>query len=212
LSLRFEEDELIREKLKIEEKNPDDRTKREINRLEEISNLLKKKIISITMSQAIISKIDKLKNQIGRSRAQLIEDAVRWYLDFTVHKWTPRSIFLDSIRMVLESESLLSLFFSKMTPVDQYELGKTAGKKAPIEDIIKIFHGKDVKNPSSRELVFQLMQDKGWGSFRQQNDLLIIENPFYPPPFLKGYIETLLGIDLELVETNVKDNVIFKLI
>jgi hypothetical protein len=211
LSLRFEEDELLHEKLQIEKKSPDAHTKSEIKRLADITNLLKKKIISITMSQSIINKIDELKNQIGKSRAQLIEDSVRWYLDFTVHKWNPRGIFLDSIRVALESESLLSLFFSKMTPIEQYEFGKTAGKKAPIEDIIRIYYGKDVKDPSSRELVLHLLQDKGWGALRQQNDLLIIENPFYTPSFLQGYFEALLGVNLELVETNVKDNVVFKL-
>ena len=212
MSLRFEEESLLREKTQIEMKYPNNRTKREIKRLDEITYLLKKKIISITMSQSIINRIDELKNQIGRSRAQLIEDSVRWYLDFTVHKWNPRGLFLDSIRMALESEALLSLFFSKLTPFEQYEFGKTAGNKAPVEDIVKIYHGKDVKAPSSRELVWRLLEDKGWGAIRQQDNLLLIENPIYSSSFLQGYLESLLGVNLELVETHVKDNIVFKIV
>lgn len=211
MSLRYEEDVLIREKMEIEKKHPSNRTKGDTKRLEEITSLLKKKIISITMSQSIIDKIDEMKNQVGRSRAQLIEDSVRWYLDYTVHKWNSRGIFLNSIRVALESEALLSLFLSSLTPTEQYEFGKTAGNKAPIEDIVKIFYGKDVKDPSSRELILHLLEDKGWGALRQQNGLLIIENPFYTPSFLQGYFEALLGIELENIETNVKDNVVFKL-
>ena len=209
MSLRFEEEELLREKAKIEMKDPGNRTKRDIKRLDEITFLLKKKIISITMSQSIINRIDEMKNQIGRSRAQLIEDSVRWYLDFTVHKWNPRGLYLDSIRVALESEALLSLFFSKLTPIEQYEFGKTAGNKAPIEDVVKIFYGKDVKAPSSRELIWRLLEDKGWGSIRQQDNLLLIENPIYSPSFLQGYFESLLGVKLKVVETHVKDNVVF---
>lgn len=211
LSIRFEEDELLKEKMQIEKKDPSIRTKGESKRLEEITRLLKKKIISITMSQSIIDKIDEMKNQVGRSRAQLIEDSVRWYLDYTVHSWGSRGIFLYSIRTALESEALLSLFFSSLTPSEQYEFGTTAGNKAPIEDVVKIFHGKDAKAPSSRELILHLLEDKGWGAIRQQNDLLIIENPFYTPSFLHGYFGALLGVELEIIETNVKDNVVFRM-
>ena len=55
----------------------------------------KKKIISVTMSESLVKRIDSLVVEgVGRSRAQLIEDAVRWFLDFTVHKWTAISFFL----------------------------------------------------------------------------------------------------------------------
>jgi hypothetical protein len=197
--------------MEIEKKLPESRTKSDNKRLKEITELLKKKIISVTMSQSIINKVDELKNQVGRSRAQLIEDSVRWYLDYTAHKWNPRGLFFNSIRVALESESLLSFFFSMLTPTKQYEFGMTAGNKAPIEDIIKIYYGKEAKDPSCRKLILRLLEDKGWGELLLQDNLLIIGNPFYTPSFFQGYFEALFDVKLEIVETNVKDNVVFKL-
>lgn len=168
----------------------------------------KKKIISVTMSNSIVKLMDKLvQDRVGRSRAQLIEDAVRWYLDFTVYKWAERGIYVNAVRSVLESETLSSLFFSKLTPVEQYELGETAGSQAPVADVIRLFHGKDVRDTATRELAFQLLQDSGWGEFSLHDDLIVIGGPFYPAPFIRGYLESLFKIKLELVETNVKENV-----
>ena len=171
----------------------------------------KKKIISVTMSTSLVKLMDKLvQDRVGRSRAQLIEDAVRWYLDFTVHKWAERGIYVNAVRSVLESETLSSLFFSKLTPVEQYELGETSGSQAPVADVIRLFHGKDVRDTASRDLAFQLLQDSGWGEFSSHDDLIVIGGPFYPAPFIRGYLESLFKTKLELVETNLKENVALK--
>ena len=227
MSLRFEEAELMERKdaletrvkdLKAKEKDSG-LTQREEAELEkkekeytEVSELLKKKIISVTMSNSLVNRIDELvKDRVGRSRAQLIEDSVRWYLDFTVHKWNERGIFFNSIRMVLESEALNSLFFSKLTPADQRELGLTAGNQAPISDIVSLFYGQNAQDRDSYELVFQILQDNGWGEFRLQGDLVVIGSPFYPAPFIQGYLESLLGAKIETVETKDKENVAFRI-
>ena len=112
---------------------------------------------------------------------------------------------------VLESEALSSLFFSKLTPADQYELGLTAGNQAPISDVVKLFYGQEVKDVGSQGLVFQLLQDNGWGEFRVQDDLIVIGSPFHPSPFIQGYLESLMEIKLEIVETKVKENVAFRI-
>ncbi len=173
----------------------------------------KKKIISVTMTNAIVTKIDELvSTRVGRSRAQVIEDAVRWFLDFSVHSWNERGIFVKEFRFALEPESLSSLFFSKLRPVDQYELGETAGSQAPIADIIRLFHGQEINNVTSRTMALQMLQKNGWGSMRIQGDLIMIANPFYPASFLRGYLESLLKLNLEAVETNVQENIAFKII
>jgi len=173
----------------------------------------KKKIISVTMSQSLVTRIDDLvQNRVGRSRAQLIEDSVRWFLDFTVHKWNERGIYVNSFRAVFESETLSSLFFSSLTPTDQYELGETSGKQAPIADAVRLFHGGDPKNEKSRSLVLKLLQENGWGSISLNDDLIVIGSPFYPAPFIRGYLESLLNVNLEVVETNVKENVALRII
>ena len=119
----------------------------------------KKKIISVTMSQSLVSRIDGLvKDRVGRSRAQIIEDAVRWFLEFTVHKWNERGIYVNEFRVAFEPESLTSLFFSKLTPIDQYELGQTAGRQSPIADTIRLFHGTNVREPAGQHLALEILQ------------------------------------------------------
>jgi hypothetical protein len=173
----------------------------------------KKKIISVTMSQSLVNRIDTLvQERVGRSRAQLIEDSVRWFLDFTVHKWTERGIYVNASRAVFESETQSSLFFSGLTPSDQYELGETAGKQAPIADAVRLFHGEDPKKAVARSLVLKLLQENGWGSIDMKDDLIIIGSPFYPPPFIRGYLESLLGVKLEVVETDIKENVALRIL
>lgn len=173
----------------------------------------KKKIISVTMSTNIVDKIDELvKERIGRSRAQLIEDAVRWFLDFTVHKWNERGIYVNTSRSILESESVSSLFFSQLTPNDQYELGKTAGSQSPVSDVVRLFHGVNPIDSKNRPLILKLLQENGWGSIDyKKSGLIVIESPFYPAPFIKGYLESLLKVNLEIVEIDVKENVAFQI-
>ncbi len=217
MSLRSEESLLIKEKAEFEAKlaklqksNPKAKLPEKENiRFEEITNLLKKKIISVTMTQSLVNHIDELvKDRVGRSRAQLIEDSVRWFLDFTVFRWNERGIYVNTSRSAFESEAMSSLFFSKLTPTDQYELGKTAGSQAPVGDVVRLFHGVDPTDAESRELVLRLLQDNGWGSIsHNESGLIVIGTPFYPAPFIRGYLESLLKVTLDVVETNVKENV-----
>ncbi|MCK4566722.1 MAG: hypothetical protein KAU48_05365 [Candidatus Thorarchaeota archaeon] len=217
MSLRSEESLLIKEKerleaklVKIQKSNPKAKLPEKENiRYNEITNLLKKKIISVTMTQSLVNHIDELvKDRVGRSRAQLIEDSVRWFLDFTVFRWNERGIYVNTSRSAFESEAMSSLFFSKLTPTDQYELGKTAGSQAPVGDVVRLFHGVDPTEAESRELVLRLLQDNGWGSISHNDSgLIVIGTPFYPAPFIRGYLESLLKVTLDVVETNVKENV-----
>ena len=74
-----------------------------------------KNIISVTISEKIKIRLDELvEERVARSRAQLIEDAVRWYLDFTVNKWNERGLYVNDMRVLLHTESLSSLFFSML--------------------------------------------------------------------------------------------------
>lgn len=221
LSLRLEESRLLREKAELEakltemkENNKGTKGSQEEKRLEEIKELLKKKIISVTMSQSLVSRIDDLvQERVGRSRAQLIEDSVRWYLDFTVHTWNERGVYVNSSRVVFESEVISSLFFSKLTPNDQYELGQTAGSQSSIADVVRLFHGTEPSDEESRALVLGLLQDNGWGKISYDTGpsydkgQIVVGSPFYPAPFIRGYLESLLKVKLELVEDTSKDKV-----
>lgn len=222
MSLRSEESLLINEKARLEAKlakmqksNPKAKLPEKENiRYDEITTLLKKKIISVTMTQSLVNHIDELvKDRVGRSRAQLIEDSVRWFLDFTVFRWNERGIYVNTSRSAFESEAMSSLFFSKLTPTDQYELGKTAGSQAPVGDVVRLFHGVDPTEAESRELVLRLLQDNGWGSIsHNESGLIVIGTPFYPAPFIRGYLESLLKVSLDVVETNVKENVALQIV
>jgi hypothetical protein len=222
MSLRSEEtllvdekDELEAKEAKLKKNNPKAKlSEKDQNRLDEINALLKKKIISVTMTQSLVNHIDDLvKDRVGRSRAQLIEDSVRWFLDFTVFRWNERGIYVNTSRSVFESESMSSLFFSTLTPAGQYELGQTAGSQSPIGDVVRLHHGINPTNENSRGIVLRLLQDNGWGSISYtEQGLIVIGSPFYPAPFIRGYLESLLKVKLDVVETSVKENVALQIV
>ena len=210
MSSRVEDSQFMKRKAELETKAK--RTDAEEKELESIKELLKKKIISVTMSQSLVNRIDDLvQERVGRSRAQLIEDSVRWFLDFSVHKWNERGVYVNSSRAVFESESLSSLFFSKLTPTDQYDLGVTAGSQSPIADVVRLYHGGDPADVASHDLVLGLLQDTGWGSISLNQGLIVLGSPFYPAPFIRGYLESLLKVNLEVVETTTKENVALRI-
>ena len=189
--------------------------------LEELWEATKKKIISITMTNAIVDQVDELvgEGRAGRSRAQIIEDAVRWFLNFTVHGWTERGVYLREFRFALASESLSSLFFSQLTPKEQYELGMTAGSQAPVSDIITLYYDREIRgkkgqidNERKTQVSLELLQNHGWGSIKKQGDLIIISNPFYPGSFMRGYLESYLDLKLELVETKGQENIALRIL
>ncbi len=171
-----------------------------------------KEIISVTINQAIKKQIDDLVDEgVARSRAQLIEDAVTKYLELNVDKWTDRGIYFNDVRVLLAYETISSVFFSTLTPDQQYELGSTAGRQAPEADIILIKHRKNPKKLESRKAILNLLQETGWGEIKLDNDLIVIGSPFYPGPFIRGYLEELMNVQLEIVETNVKETVVLRI-
>ncbi len=213
--LMNEKDELEAKEAKLKKNNPKAKlSEKDQTRLDEINALLKKKIISVTMTQSLVNHIDDLvKDRVGRSRAQLIEDSVRWFLDFTVFRWNERGIYVNTSRSAFESESMSSLFFSTLTPAGQYELGQTAGSQSPIGDVVRLHHGLNPTDASSRSIVLRLLQDNGWGSISyNEHGLIVIGGPFYPAPFIRGYLESLLKVKLEVVETSVKENVALQIV
>jgi Arc/MetJ-type ribon-helix-helix transcriptional regulator len=210
-----EKSNLEEKQAKIKKNNPKGKlSDKDQIRLDEINALLKKKIISVTMTQSLVNHIDDLvKDRVGRSRAQLIEDSVRWFLDFTVFRWNERGIYVNTSRSAFETEAMSSLFFSKLTPTSQYELGETAGSQAPVGDVVRLHHGLNPTDEASREIVLRLLQDNGWGSITyNESGLIVIGSPFYPAPFIRGYLEALLKVKLEVVETNVKENVALQIV
>jgi hypothetical protein len=56
------------------------------------------------------------------------------------------------------------------------------------------------------------MQENGWGSISLNDNLIVVGSPFYPAPFIRGYLESLLNVKLEAVETNVKENVALRIL
>ena len=103
-----EKDNLEAKLAKLQKNNPKAKLPdKDRTHLDEINALLKKKIISVTMTQSLVNHIDDLvKDRVGRSRAQLIEDSVRWFLDFTVYKWNERGIYVNTSRSAFESEAM----------------------------------------------------------------------------------------------------------
>ena len=47
---------------------------------------------------------------------------------------------------------------------------------------------------------------------RKQEDLIIISNPFYPGPFMRGFLEPYLDVKLELVETKGQENIALRIL
>ncbi len=172
-----------------------------------------KEIISVTISLPIKKRIDDLVEAgVARSRAQLIEDAMNIYLELNVDKWTDRGIYVDDVRVLLMPETISSLFFSTLTPEQQYEIGITAGRQAPEADVLTIKHRMDPRSPKSREKLFEILKKSGWGEITPNEDLIVIGSPFYPASFIRGYLEALMGVKLEFMETNVKDNVVLRIL
>ncbi len=173
----------------------------------------KKKIISVTINQSLVRQIDHLVNdRIARSRAQLIEDAVRWFINFTVHKWSERGVYVKGCRVSMEPDAQSSLFFSMLTPASQYELGKTAGSQSPVKDMMTITYRLDPSSSEGRMAVIKILQELGWGSIEVKDEHILIGSPFYPVPFLQGFLESLMKITLEPLETHAKDNAAFRIV
>jgi len=42
-------------------------------------------------------------------------------------------------------------------------------------------------------------------------DLIVIGSPFYPAPFIRGYLESLLKVKMDVVETTSKENVALRI-
>jgi hypothetical protein len=55
------------------------------------------------------------------------------------------------------------------------------------------------------------LQENGWGSITLNEDLIVIGSPFYPAPFIRGYLESLLKVKMEVVETTSKENVALRI-
>ena len=142
--------------------------------------------------------IDKL-IQDGKEAGikQLISKMLDVYRSMMIYDWKfPGEYYAGISRVAFINIEFINTLLQHIPPDNHHEMGKKAGEAARIsmEATLNL-------NPTDRDKwseVFKRLRIQGLGDFYQRDKYIVIKAPFINNPEVqRGYLETLLGANLE---------------
>jgi hypothetical protein len=133
---------------------------------------------------------------------QLFSKMLDVYRSMMVYDWKyPGEYYMGISRVAFISIELINLLLLQIPADHHLTLGRKAGEAAriSIETSLNL-------NPSDKEKwsdVFKRLRVQGLGDFYQRDRYIIVKTPFMNSPEIqRGYLETLIGVNLTTRTTN----------
>jgi hypothetical protein len=122
-------------------------------------------------------------------------------------KWSEGSFYRDHMRVCCVRAETINFLIENLKFEDLRSVAKNLAEQALVSS--KIVFDWELTSPENREKVIKMFNLRsGWGKVRLVNSSIVVENPLLnKPEFLMGYLEGLLGLDLELIEAYPDRNV-----
>ncbi len=111
------------------------------------------------------------------------------------------------MRAALISERTMRAILNRLSPSEQYDLGREMGYT--VQYVMKI----DTWLKKHWSKVFDYLIKEGFGDIElnEEEGLITVRDPFFTLPVTRGYLETALGVRLEVVESS-PDKIVFKIL
>ncbi|MEM2905651.1 MAG: hypothetical protein QW587_07955 [Candidatus Bathyarchaeia archaeon] len=137
------------------------------------------------------------------SKESAVRVALELYKMLAMHEWLPNFYKLSGSRVVLLDDSMLKGIFETITNEQMYTAGRITALKRLLEK--PYVREAELTNPENWPLILRELEIMGWGTFTKVKDEVKITACAVPLPYLRGYLETLFGVELKPYPAKIPD-------
>ena len=118
--------------------------------------------------------------------------ALRIYKKLNMHDWLPYVYRSGNERLIILGQGMLHDIFTSLSEPGLYDIARITALKRKV--INPIDPDLDLKEPYNWDVIFNELENMGWGKFTRDGEEIMIEFLGVPIAFLKGYVETLFQV------------------
>lgn len=134
--------------------------------------------------------------KLVRQREDAALAALRIYKKLNMHDWLPYVYRSGSERLIIMGQGMLHDIFTSVSEPRLYDIARITALKRKV--INPIDPDLDLKEPDNWDVIFNDLENMGWGKFTRDGDEVMIEFLGVPIAFLKGYVETLFQVEFKI--------------
>jgi hypothetical protein len=118
--------------------------------------------------------------------------ALRIYKKLNMHDWFPYVYRSGNERLIILGQGMLHDIFTSLSEPGLYDIARMTALKRKV--INPVDPDLDLKEPDNWDVIFNELENMGWGKFTRDGEEIMIEFLGVPVAFLKGYVETLFQV------------------
>jgi len=118
--------------------------------------------------------------------------ALRIYKKLNMHDWLPYVYRSGNERLIILGQGMLHDIFTSLSEPGLYDIARMTALKRKV--INPVDPDLDLKEPNNWDVIFNELENMGWGKFTRDGEEIMIEFLGVPIAFLKGYVETLFQV------------------
>ena len=134
--------------------------------------------------------------KLVRKREDAALAALRIYKKLNMHDWLPYVYRAGNERLIIMGQGMLHDIFTSVSEPKLYDIARITALKRKV--INPIDPDLDLKEPDNWDVIFNDLENMGWGKFTRDGDEVMIEFLGVPIAFLKGYVETLFQVEFKI--------------
>ena len=137
--------------------------------------------------------------KLVRQREDAALAAIRIYKKLNMHDWLPYVYRSGSERLIIMGQGMLHDIFTSVSEPRLYDIARITALKRKV--INPVDPDLDLKEPDNWDVIFNELENMGWGKFTRDGEEVMIEFLGVPIVFLRGYLETLFQVEFKVHQT-----------
>ncbi len=137
--------------------------------------------------------------KLVRQREDAALAALRIYKKLNMQDWLPYVYRSGTERLIIMGQGMLHDLFTSVSEPRLYDIARITALKRKV--INPVDPDLDLKEPDNWDVIFNELENMGWGKFTRDGDEVMIEFLGVPIAFLRGYLETLFQVELKVHQT-----------
>jgi hypothetical protein len=137
--------------------------------------------------------------KLVRQREDAALAALRIYKKLNMHDWLPYVYRSGSERLIIMGQGMLHDLFTSVSEPRLYDIARITALKRKV--INPVDPDLDLKEPDNWDVIFNELENMGWGKFTRDGEEVMIEFLGAPIVFLRGYLETLFQVEFKVHQT-----------
>lgn len=137
--------------------------------------------------------------KLVRKREDAALAALRIYKKLNMHDWLPYVYRSGSERLIMMGQGMLHDLFTSVSEPRLYDIARITALKRKV--INPVDPDLDLKELDNWDVIFNELENIGWGKFTRDGEEVMIEFLGVPIVFLRGYLETLFQVEFKVHQT-----------